>query len=93
MRQRTWIIFRVGWYFGERDVAGRANEFIKLPIGDRRRVDPKTIDDDAMNGRFFRIMFIRSHAKRATRNKDHARQRRIPIFRKYAVRLMKRFGH
>ena len=77
VRQRAGIILRVGRDFGEGDVAGGFDEFLELPVGHRRAVDPKTVDADAMRRRLFRIMLIRSHAERAAGNEDHVRMGRL----------------
>ena len=44
VRQRAGIVLRVGRDFRERHVAGRPDEFLELPVGDRRAVDPESVD-------------------------------------------------
>ncbi len=53
-------------------MTGGANERLELPVGDRRPVDPEGIDGNAMDGRFFGIVLVRSHAKCAAGNEHHA---------------------
>jgi hypothetical protein len=77
MRQRAGIFFWIGRNFGKGDVPGGADEFLKLPVGHRRAIDPEAIDSDTMNRHFFRIVFIRSHTEGAAWNPDHIRRRRL----------------
>ena len=77
VRQRAGIILRIGRDFGEGDVAGGFDEFLELPVGHRRAVDPEAVDADAMRRRLFRIMLVRSHAERAAGNEDHVRMGRL----------------
>jgi hypothetical protein len=77
VRQRAGIILRIGRNLGERLVAGGFDEFLELPVGHRRTVDPEAVDGDAMRRRLFRIMLIRSHAERAAGNEDHIRMGRL----------------
>ena len=72
VRQRAGIVFRIGRNLGESYVSRRANEFLELPVGNRRPIDEESIDGDAMNRSLFRIVSIRAHAERATRNPDHS---------------------
>ena len=72
VRQRAGIVLRIGCDLGEGDVAGRVDEFLELPVGHRRAVDPEAVDRDAMNRRFLRIVLVRSHAERAAGNEHHA---------------------
>jgi hypothetical protein len=58
MRQRAGIAFWIGRNFRECLMGGGADEFLELPVCHRRAVDPEAIDGDAMNRRFFRIVFI-----------------------------------
>jgi hypothetical protein len=51
------------------------DELAELPVSHRRAVDPETVDGDAMDRRFFGIMYIRSHAERAAGNKYHIQMR------------------
>jgi hypothetical protein len=46
-------------------MAGFVDEFAKLPIADRRPVDPEIGYGDLPRRSLFRIVPIRSHAKRA----------------------------
>ena len=77
VRQRAGIVLRIGRNFGEGDVAGRLDEFLELPVGHRRAVDPEVVHRDAMDRRFFRIMLVRSHAERAAGNENHIRKGRL----------------
>ena len=56
VRQCAGIILRVGRNFREGNVAGRAHEFLELPVGHRRAVDPEVAYDDAVDRGFFRVV-------------------------------------
>src|SRR5262249_19354426 len=72
MRQRAWVALGRGRYLGKGHMAGRLDEVAELAVGDRCRVDPEAVDDDAMHGTLLGIVSIRAHAKRAAGNEDHA---------------------
>src|SRR5262245_42586113 len=72
--QRTWIILRFGLDLGEGDVTGSVDEFAEVAVCNRGTVLPEAVYRNAMNRRFFRIMFIRSHAECAAGNPDHSRR-------------------
>src|SRR5262245_51318680 len=55
MRQRAGVILRIRLDFGKSDVTGRADEFAKLMVGDRRAVDEKSIHPHVVGGRFLGI--------------------------------------
>src|SRR5262249_33273697 len=85
VRQRAGIVFWIRGNFGECLMSGGADEFLKLPVGHWRTVDPEAADSDAMDRRFFWIMFVRSHAERAAGNPDHVPLRRLlarPFYRR-----------
>jgi len=44
VRQRARIVLGIGWDLGKGDVAGGADEFLELPVGHRRAVDPEAVD-------------------------------------------------
>ncbi len=71
VRQRARIVRRIGDGLREGDVSGRFDEFLELPVGDRRAIDPEAVDRDAMDRRFFRIVPVRAHAERAAGNEQH----------------------
>jgi hypothetical protein len=71
VRQRAWIILRVGRDFSEGDVAGRLDKLSELAVCHRCSVDPKTIDRNTMGGRLFGVVLIRPHAERAAWNEHH----------------------
>src|SRR5262249_26600503 len=73
VRHRVGIVFRIGGSFGERLVASRSNKFLKLTVGDRGSVNPKTIYADSMRRALFRVVLIRSHAERAAWKEYHCR--------------------
>src|SRR5277367_3073671 len=73
MRQRARVVFRVGRNFRESDVADCPDDFLELPIRNRRAVHPERRDGDTMRRRLFRIMPIRTHAESAARNANHVR--------------------
>src|SRR4029077_1361974 len=60
---------------------GCLDEFTKLFIGDRVLIHPKAIDGHFMRRRFFRIVLVGSHEKRAAGNPDHIRERWPTRFR------------
>ena len=72
MRQRARIVLRVRGNLGKGHVAGRLDEFLELPVGDRRAVDPELVHRDAVDRRLFRIVPVRSHTERAAGNQNHA---------------------
>ena len=71
VRQRAGIVFRIGWDLRGGDVTGGADERLELPVCDRRAVNPKAIDGDAVNRRFLRIVLVGAHAERAAGDPDH----------------------
>src|SRR5580704_14611583 len=74
-RQHTRIVFRVRGNLGDGDVTGRFNKLPELAICDGGRVDPESVDRDAMGGRFFGIVPVRSHPISAAGNEHHWRGR------------------
>ncbi len=70
--QGAGIVLRVGCDFRDRDVAGGADEVAELPVGDRRAVDPESIDGDAVDRRLLGIVPVRAHPERATGNPGHS---------------------
>jgi hypothetical protein len=48
MRQRAGILFWIGRNLGKGDMPGGADEFLELPVGHRRAVDPEAIDPSAI---------------------------------------------
>ena len=72
VRQGAGVVLRIGRDLGEGDVTRLLDEFSEFAIGDRRAVHPEAVDGDAMNRCLFRIVLLRSHAKRTAGNPDHA---------------------
>src|SRR5215216_249632 len=75
VRQRAGIILCVWLDLGEGDVTGSIDELAKVAVRHRRAVDPERIDRDAMNGRFFGIVFVGAHAERAAGYCNHVVER------------------
>jgi hypothetical protein len=73
------MLLRIRRNFGEGDVARRLHEFHKLPISDGIAIHPERANGDAMSGGFFRIVFVRSHAKRTAGNEHHRRGRTLVV--------------
>jgi hypothetical protein len=71
--QRARIVVRIGRDLGEGHVPRRLDEGAELTVGDRRLVDPESVDFDEMRRRLFRVVPVRSHAERAARDPSHAR--------------------
>jgi hypothetical protein len=71
VRQCAGIILRIGCDFSEGDIAGRLDEFAKLPVRHRRAIHPEPIDHDAVNRCFLGVMLVRSHAECAAVNEEH----------------------
>ena len=65
------------WNFGKRLVGGGPDEFFELPVGYRGAVDPKAVETDPVDWRFFRIMLIRTHSEPTARYPNHVRRRRL----------------
>jgi hypothetical protein len=84
MRQRAGILFWIGRNFRKCFMPGGADEFLELPIGHRRAIDPEAVDRDAMDRRLFRVMPIGSHAERAAGDENHVRL--------WRCRLLQPFG-
>src|SRR5262249_13398769 len=57
--------------FGKGDVPGGAHEFLKLPFGHRRLINPETTDGNAVHRRLFGIVLVRSHAEGTAGDEDH----------------------
>ena len=65
------IILGVGHNFGDGDVAGSLYEFPELPVCHGMAIHPEAVHRDTVRRGFFRIMFVRPHAKSATGYPDH----------------------
>jgi len=71
MRQRARVVLRVRGNLGKGDVAGCLDEFLELPVRNRRTVDPERVHGDAMDRCLFRIVLVRTHAECAAANEHH----------------------
>ena len=71
VREYSRIILGVGRNLGDRDVTGSLHELPELPVCHGMAIHPETVDGHAMRGGFFRIMFVRPHAKSAAGYPDH----------------------
>jgi len=65
MCKRARIVLRVRRQLGKGDVAGCLEEFLELPVRNRRAVHPERVHRDAVDRRLFRIVLVRAHAKGA----------------------------
>ena len=71
VRQRARIILRVRRDFRGRDMAGRLDEFLELPVRHRRAVDPEGINRRAVERRLLGVMIVGAHAEGAAGNCGH----------------------
>src|ERR1700742_1395950 len=71
MRKRARIVPRVGPDLSESNIPRVVDELAKRAVRDRRSVDPKSVDGNAMRRRFFGVMFVRAHAECPAGNEDH----------------------
>src|SRR6266550_673034 len=72
MRQRAWVILRIGRNLGKGFVTGRPDERLELPVRDRRAVDPEAVHRYLVDRSLFRVMVVRAHPESAAGNPDHA---------------------
>ena len=76
LRQGAGIILGIGRDLRPGHIVGRRHEGAELRIGDRRGIDPESVDRDAVARRFVGIMPVRAHAEGAAGNADHVGHRR-----------------
>src|SRR5262245_50495072 len=65
------IILRLRRTLGGRHVLGGLDELAKLFVDHRVPIHPKALDGHLVGWRFFRIVLVGSHEKRAARDPDH----------------------
>jgi hypothetical protein len=82
VRQRARVVLGIGRDLGPGDVAGRLDEGPKLRIRHGCRIDPESVDFDAMDGRLLRIVVIGAHAEGAAGNPDHVGRRGGLLFQR-----------
>src|ERR1044071_8099066 len=75
LRLRAGIVGGIRRPLGDGDVARRLDESAKIVIRYGVLVDPKTVDRDAVRGRLFGVMTVRSHEKGSTRDPNHVGER------------------
>ena len=72
---RSRVVGRVGRNLGKRHVPGSSHERLKHGVGHRRAVHPETVDSDAMDRAFLRVVLLGTHLIRPPRDPDHVGKR------------------
>jgi hypothetical protein len=72
MRQRARIVFCIRNPLGDRHMAGRLDEFLELPVRDRRSVDEEAVDLHLVGGRFFLVVGVGTHPESPAGHEYHA---------------------